>query len=108
MLLCHGDEITLDDLPKSISAGVIHASSSTLANLASGSVPKEWLEKPWPQIRQEFIEQLEKAYLEALLRSTGGKIGETAKRAGIQSRSLFDKMKRYGLKKEQFRLSRDD
>mgnify|MGYP003424810776 CR=1 FL=1 len=40
---------------------------------------------------------------EAAVLYANGKIGETARRAGIETRSLFDKMKRYGLKKENFR-----
>jgi hypothetical protein len=30
-------------------------------------------------------------------------VGKTAKKAGIQPRSLFDKMRRLGLRKEDFR-----
>ena len=41
--------------------------------------------------------------MKALLRRTGGKIGETARLAGLQTRSLFEKMKRYGLRKEDFK-----
>ena len=108
MLLCDNDEITLDNLPKSISAGHISTSDSSMARLTEGFIPKEWTEKPWPELRREILEQLERAYLTVLLKSTGGRIDETAKRAGIQSRSLFDKMKHYGLKKEQFRPPRAD
>jgi DNA-binding NtrC family response regulator len=40
------------------------------------------------------------------MQETGGKIGETARRAGMEPRSLFDKLKRHGLRKEQFRPGR--
>jgi DNA-binding NtrC family response regulator len=43
-----------------------------------------------------------------LLRATGGRIGEAAKRAGIQERSLYEKMKQFGLRKEDFRGSHGD
>jgi DNA-binding NtrC family response regulator len=37
------------------------------------------------------------------LRETGGRVGETARRAGINQRSLYEKMKQLGLRKEDFR-----
>jgi len=40
--------------------------------------------------------------------ATGGRIGEAAGRAGIQERSLYEKMKQFGLRKEDFRRSRGD
>jgi len=33
-------------------------------------------------------------------------VGEAAKRAGIDSRTLFDKMKQYGINKGDFRTNR--
>ncbi len=38
-----------------------------------------------------------------LLRATRGRVGEAAKRAGIQERSLYERMKKLGLRKEDFR-----
>jgi len=38
-----------------------------------------------------------------LLRQTAGRVGETARRAGIDPRSLYTKMRRHGLRKEDFR-----
>jgi DNA-binding NtrC family response regulator len=49
------------------------------------------------------VARTEAAYLEELLRTTGGRIGETARRAGIDPRSLYTKMRRYGLRKEDFK-----
>jgi transcriptional regulator of acetoin/glycerol metabolism len=37
------------------------------------------------------------------LRAAGGRIGLTARRAGISERALFEKMRRYGLRKEDYR-----
>ena len=51
----------------------------------------------------EAVRKAETAYLSLLLEETRGRIGETAKRAGILPRSLFEKMRRYGLKKEDYR-----
>jgi DNA-binding NtrC family response regulator len=45
---------------------------------------------------------LERVYLAAVLEATGGKVGEAASRAGLNPRTLYDKMKKYGLIKETF------
>jgi len=101
MLLSSTDRISLEDLPEAISgvAEVIHERS--LATPAGES--REWLQKPLREVRKRFVEEMERGYLAGLLSETGGKVGETAKRAGIEPRSLYDKMKRYGLRKEDFR-----
>ena len=50
-----------------------------------------------------LLTEFELAYLDALLTDTKGRIGVTAERAGIQPRSLFEKMRRLGLRKEDYR-----
>jgi DNA-binding NtrC family response regulator len=62
-----------------------------------------WVDKPWRAVRLQVLEDLERAYLARLLERTGGHVGKTARHAGMQPRSLFEKMKRYGLRKEDFR-----
>ena len=47
----------------------------------------------------------ERAYLEAMLRRHGGKVGVTAAHAGLSPRALFEKMSRHGLRKEDIRRS---
>ncbi len=69
-------------------------------------VPREWLRQPLREARQKLLAEFERAYLVGLLEATHGRIGETAKRAGIQPRSLFEKMKRLGLHKEDYRNRR--
>ena len=109
MLLCDGSNITLRDLPELIAA---RSHDSEDARLAPGSldaacaIPDEWLSKPLGEVRQHYLERLERGYLTGLLRATQGSIGETAHRAGIRERSLYDKMKRHGLRKEDFRPAR--
>jgi len=107
MLLCTGDEITLADLPESISGTTsvsfskTHAVHDELTLTAHGSKPLLGL--PWRKARRIFLDRLEREYLRRLLESTKGHIGQTAKMAGMQPRSLFDKMKKHGLRKEDFR-----
>ncbi len=58
---------------------------------------------PLSDARREVLDKFEAMYLAGLLKQHEGRIEKTAQRAGIQSRSLFDKMKRLGLRKEDFR-----
>ncbi len=64
---------------------------------------RELVARPLRDVRKDAVEELERRYFHALLRVTGGRVGETARRAGIVPRSLYEKMKRYGLKKENYR-----
>jgi len=105
MLLCENDVITIDDLPQSIT-GREEISIQELSQDPS-IFPDEWLQKPLKDARKDILEQFEKSYLASLLTSTNGRVGEAAKRAGIDSRSLFDKMKQYGLNKKDFRPKED-
>jgi DNA-binding NtrC family response regulator len=59
-------------------------------------------------VREEFFSDLERQYIEGLLIATGGRVGEAAKRAGLRERSLYVKMKKFGLRKEDFRRPRGD
>ena len=105
MLLCDGEEIAPKDLPAMIAqAGQGNpVASAASAFVYADGIPDEMLTKPLPDVRQTLVEDFERAYLSALLRETRGRIGETAGRAGIETRSLYEKMKRYGLRKEDFR-----
>jgi len=104
MLLCTRHEIALADLPAAI-GGRPRAGQSAGLSIPSGpdDVPDDWLARPLKDVRASITRDVEKAYLGALLRRTGGRVGETAERAGIQPRSLYEKMKEYGLRKEDFR-----
>ena len=105
ILLCSGEEIALADLPETISGAVSSHRPRGVMGVPTRpqDVPAEWLDRSLREIRGEITRNLERSYLAAMLRETGGRIGETARRAGIQPRSLYDKMKRYRLRKEEFR-----
>jgi DNA-binding NtrC family response regulator len=105
VLLCEGAEVTSDDLPEEIRATVVSLSDGAAAGQtpAMASDVGPWLGKPLREGREAAAEQFERAYLCALLRETQGRIAETARRAGIEPRSLFTKMRRYGLRKEDFK-----
>ena len=55
------------------------------------------------EVRSEAIEEIERRYLKELLLAQKGRIDASAKAAGIGVRQLNNLMKKYGLKKEEFR-----
>jgi two-component system response regulator AtoC len=116
VLLCTGVTITPADLPARLGAqhGQIEPETTRTASRpalgvvgAAVELPPAWLEQPWKQVREQLLLAGERAYLIGLLRACGGRIGDCARRAGIAERSLFEKMKRHGLRKEDFRSTRD-
>ena len=108
ILLCDDTEVALDDLPESI-GGRVKVSDDAAVQAAETwngrDIPREWMERSLHEVRADVLLALERQYLTALLRATGGRIGETARRAGINERSVYEKMKQLGLCKEQFRDS---
>ena len=111
MLLSSDASISLEDLPVTISglAPEFEPGFPTPQDVEEErlSVPQEWLKQPLRDARQMLLTEFERAYLDALLIDTRGRVGLTAERAGIQPRSLFEKMKRLGLKKEDYRSTSD-
>jgi len=55
--------------------------------------------------KSHLSQTAERQYLVELLEYTDGRIGESAQLAGLTPRALYNKMKIYGLKKEDFRKS---
>lgn len=107
VLLCTGEEITLAEMPEIISrlpgdvrSGTAPAGSPAVSDCL---LPERLIKKPWREVRKEMVNVFEKQYVAGLLRLTGGRVGETARRAGMEPRSLHEKMKRHGLRKEDFR-----
>ena len=110
ILLCPGEKITLDDLPGAISGAVRgdeYAADGLGIPTGFGRVPAHWLSRHLREVRGEIVATVERSYLAAMLHETAGRIGETAHRAGMEPRSLYEKMKRYGLRKEDFRPGRN-
>ncbi len=105
MLLCEGDTITLRELPAMIAGGRVVEAGPDLfaADSEKPALPASWAERPLKEVRQLAVDTVERVYLQHLLEETRGRIGETAARAGIDPRSLYAKMRRFGLRKEAFK-----
>jgi len=100
VLLAPGHEITLQDLPDSLAT----PARDTAAHSTERSL---WDESTFSlsltDARDQLIHSFERAYLDHHLRLTKGSVGETARNAGIDPRTLFNKMKEYRLRKEEYR-----
>ncbi len=106
MLLCDRDMITIADLPESIRGQTESLSSPSSAPVAASfgvDDPDALFDQPWQDVRRIVVDRVEREYFVRLLRLCGGRVGETAKRAGMGSRSLFEKMTKHGLRKEDFK-----
>jgi DNA-binding NtrC family response regulator len=106
VLLCGGEQITPADLPHPVVSGSQGGGTfgpKSLNGQAALEIPEGVFDRPWSEARQSVLERFERAYFAHLLSCTGGVIGSTAERAGIQPRSLFQKMKQHGLQKEDFK-----
>lgn len=58
---------------------------------------------PLSEVRRRGVEELERCYLKEVLDKYCGKINASADAAGITTRQLHKLMKKYGLKKEEFK-----
>lgn len=58
---------------------------------------------PLAEVRRRGVEEIERCYLKEVLERHGGKINKSASSAGITTRQLHKLMKKYGLRKEEFK-----
>ncbi|HEX6985039.1 MAG TPA: response regulator [Planctomycetaceae bacterium] len=58
---------------------------------------------PLLTMREKAVRQLERDYLVRVLTEERGHLGATARRAGVNAKTLYEKMRAYGLRKEDFR-----
>lgn len=106
MLLGRSAEIMLGDLPPTIAqrdpAANLVSSASTSK---SDAIPEEWLTLSIKEVRELAVQRAESTYLRAILKNANGHLGDAAKVVGLSARALYQKMKRYDLKKEDFKGS---
>ena len=105
MLLCYESEIRLTELPVAVQKTATQVLPLEDIVLDAESIPtmESCLDRPLKEARRKVLDSFEKRYLAELLKATGGKIGETARRAGVDPRSVYMKMRRLGLNKNEFK-----
>lgn len=91
MLLVPGDGMRVENLPASARRSRGHPTEipRPLAHsTTSRELPAHVLKTPWRDAREATLVEFERAYLAALMKTTGGKINETARRGGHQAALL--------------------
>jgi two-component system, NtrC family, response regulator AtoC len=101
MLLCKTEEISLQDLPTIFHTG---ESLPKIPLQGEADFTGSWQGKTLPDVKKELYDQIEAMYLKMVLKKTRGRISQTARIAGINTRGLYNKMKKHGIKKEEFRV----
>jgi DNA-binding NtrC family response regulator len=104
VLLCDTDVISLEHLPVGI------AEDSRAARLrpttgTAGPIPESLLEGSLEEGRMRIVAAYERRYLTRVLARTDGRIGEAARLAGVDPRTLYNKLKAHGIRKEDFKPS---
>ncbi len=100
-LLSEDDEIGLDDLPENVSRRDGGGGPKVVG--AASQAEDGWRGLSWREVNERMTGEWEPRYLTALLRETHGRIAETARLAGLTTRSIYSKMRQYKLDKRQFR-----
>ncbi len=106
VLLCRDTVIAPSDLP----GVVVRAMPNLFGAPAPGpddpgelGLPGDWMTLGLPDFRRLVSATAEKAYLIALLERSRGRIGVAAELAAIDPRSLFDRLRKHGIRKEDYR-----
>jgi DNA-binding NtrC family response regulator len=105
VLLAEGPRIEVEDLG-SLAGDVSVAAGSRVGtgrDDAPGAWTEEWFARPLAAVRRDATAELERAYLTRLLRRAGGRVGRAAEQAEVHPRSLYELMRRHGMRKEEFR-----
>ncbi len=108
VLLCAGKTIGLEDLPPMSPARGPGGNGRATQHTATFGDDENLLARTLPEARQDLVRSFERAYLDRALRDSAGRIGDTARLAGLSERAVFDKMKQYGLRKEDYRSGAGD
>ncbi len=101
VLLCRGPDITVADLPAAVAGPTQAGSLSPVGRDAAAAAAQS--RRPFKEARRAALQSWETAYLRGLLERSHGRIGEAARQAGLDPRSLYAKMREHGLRKEDFR-----
>lgn len=101
VLLSERGSIQLEDLPRGIRRP--EASADHAGSPSSKDPDDEALALPLTVAKRRVVEAFERRYLEHHLRATRGRVGETAHRAGLNPRTIYEKMRRLGLRKSDYR-----
>jgi DNA-binding NtrC family response regulator len=103
VLLCDGERITLHDLPRTIVPAPRQARDGDSASMLDAMFEGEWRARPWKDVRDAVVNSCELTYFADRLSESRGNLDVAARQAGVNPRTLYDLMKRHGLRKEDYR-----
>lgn len=96
ILLADSPIIELNDLPEEIAKS--QPMSDHVEKINRGyDIPENWTSLPWKKIRSNILSHYEAFFLDDLLKQEKGNIQIAADKAGYTTRSLYYKIKKYGL-----------
>lgn len=98
MLLSKTGVISPEDLP-----AVLSRDPQSLTRQGDDNDISAWKGKSLEEVQRESLDKIERVYLRMVLQQSRGRVGEAARIAGIHPRSLYNKMQRLNLKKEDFK-----
>lgn len=109
VLLAAGPAITLDDLPVAVArppaGGPRPVGAPHRPRAGWESFWDHTFDAPMAEATAGVTEEYEREYLRRLLERAGGRVGEAALLAGVDQKTLYSKMRRYGLDKRAFRAT---
>ena len=103
ILVAPGEEIRESDLRLEGRDVSLDRDSGSNETASRSEASEGWEGLSLKEARDKWTAAFERSYLTRLLEATGGRIGETAKRAAVNERTLYTLMRRHGLRKEDFR-----
>ena len=106
LLLAAGPVVTLDDIPVAIAYPGYRGKVAEGPGRPRAGWDRFWeesFELPLVDARTAVVEEYEREYLRRILDRAGGRVGEAARLGGVEERTLYNKLRRYGIEKEAFR-----
>jgi two-component system, NtrC family, response regulator AtoC len=100
ILLCKTDEIDINDLPLNLSNDI--SPRERMRRDATFDI-SSWKDKTLPEVLKDEMDQVERLYIQMVLKKSQGRVGQAAQIADIHPRGLYNKMKKYDLRKEDFK-----
>ncbi len=94
VILCRGPGLGEDDLPERLRRSPEQPRTT---------VPTFDLDEPLPEVLRRVQAAVEREYIRRLLRRFKGHLGRAAEHAGVNRRTLYNKMQAFGLRREDFR-----
>jgi DNA-binding NtrC family response regulator len=102
-LLTASSSIDLQDLPEEITRSAMARGGNGRAMSHPEMPAASWDGLSLAEARARVLADFHGTYLRSLLTEHRGRIGDSAKAAGINVRTLYQLMKKYGLRKEDYR-----